>query len=550
MLVEKIREVYVKKADADRRTGWPSGSRFGACTASLQFLRFPKQSRPERALPRDMLRFEHGHDQEERMNARLLAAVPGLTGLRQEVFHFRVDLDQAQTDQIAESIQARDIWGTVRPGFRPPSIKLVDGRPLIRPLPCPQCDEYGREHRHRPCGKMLGFVLDPDARIVWAPTFVDWIYHDKPTNALYVVEGKALSNFGFRDMLRGTLGWERRAQLMGEAEATGLDVAMLVVRNETQHIGELLYRRAAERITLTITKLNGRQEHFSTVSGGLLNDKGEPVDLPPDEEWDFLATADHPYDRQMADDIRAHIRRVLLFKGNASPGSRDVWRQYGPDFACPTCEGTGTQSKAKSGGADLKRGPKPCPDCGQVGQLESTTLKWPCSYCKVVGACMPFASLELSETRPRWIVERRDWESSGLSFVSPEGPIVPPPAPIVSPEPPIVSVHEADRGDAHRDNSHAVLPEAAQRPPGAGAAVAPDTGPPSKERPKAGTTGVASDDATPGSTEVLAREVVAAETPAPESGADITSADDPGGRPGPADSGSAPAAPKQGSLDW
>jgi len=42
--------------------------------------------------------------------------------------------------------------------------------------------------------------------------------------------------------------------------------------------------------------------------------------------------------------------------------------------------------------------------------------------------------------------------------------------------------HEADRGEVHRDNSHAVPPEAVRRPPGPGPAVAPDTGPASKER--------------------------------------------------------------------
>ncbi len=107
-------------------------------------------------------------------------------------------------------------------------------------------------------------------------------------------------------------------------------------------------------------------------------------------------------------------------------------REYGPDFTCETCEGTGMQSKAKTGGAPLKRGPKPCPDCERAavagiegmgtpsGRVARAALPFQCRYCPFVTPCWPQAKLEIENERPHFWITRQDYEASGVTFRSPE----------------------------------------------------------------------------------------------------------------------------------
>ena len=95
MIIESIYDDYGRRAAERKFRGNPTGSQLGACTASLQFQRFPAQSRPEPLRARDLIRFDHGHIEEEWLNDDFKRAIPGLTGLRQEPFYFAVPLDAA-----------------------------------------------------------------------------------------------------------------------------------------------------------------------------------------------------------------------------------------------------------------------------------------------------------------------------------------------------------------------------------------------------------------------------------------------------------------------
>lgn len=408
MIVEAIRQYYAGLAAERKFRGNPTGSALGSCTAALQFQRFPEQSHPEPLKPRDIIRFDHGHIEEEWLNDVFRKSIPNLTGLRQEPFYFPVPLDGVDMVTLLNLVETRKVWGTSRPGFVPPYVRPVDGRLKIKLLPCPSCDlGISRDNRkeHGWCGKMLGFVVDSERSCVWVPTFVDWIA--KIGDRLVVVEGKSMSNFGFRDVLLGRLGWSRLAQLIGFVEATRLDVLMVVERKETHHLVELDFSRRHKRKRLTITKLNGISEEFS------LKDGTEP-ELPADADWD-LASVDNPFDEEMLGLIHDHVRRTLLFSGDAGPGSKDVFRQYGPSFACATCDGTGIQTRAKGGHALLKKGSKACPDCQSTGNLSTVELGFPCSYCSVVRTCFPMVTLEV-DSKPHWKIDRAEFETSGLTF--------------------------------------------------------------------------------------------------------------------------------------
>jgi DNA-directed RNA polymerase subunit RPC12/RpoP len=188
---------------------------------------------------------------------------------------------------------------------------------------------------------------------------------------------------------------------------------MLVAeRKETHHLAELEYSRRITFRRLVISKLNGQSEEF------FLHPEKRDPDLPADADWD-LAHVDNPFEEGHLAAIQENIRRVLLFDGDAGPGSKDVHRQYGPDFHCETCGGKGLQVLAKGTRLPLKKGAKPCEDCGATGNLDRAELGYPCSYCSVVSTCYPMSSLEI-DARPHRYINRVEFGKSGLTFT--EGP--------------------------------------------------------------------------------------------------------------------------------
>jgi hypothetical protein len=408
MIIESVRAHYGRLAAERKERGNPTGSQLGTCTASLQFRRFPEQSNPEALQPRDLIRFAHGRIEEEWLNDVFRQCIPNLTGLRQEPFYFPVPLKDEELRIMIDMVSRRRIWGIRRDTFSPPYVRLVDGRLKMKLIACPSCDAgISRDDRpaHGWCGKMLGFVVDSVGSRVWVPTFVDWL--GLIDGRLVVIENKSMSNFGFRDVLLGRLGWGRLAQMIGLSEATGLDVVMIAERKETSHLVELDFSRRHQRKVLTITKLTGKTEEY------MLKDDREP-ELPGDQEWD-LAHVDNPYDDGMLTLIHDHVRRTLLFSRDAGPGSKDVFRQYGPVFDCPTCGGSGIQRTRKGSMIPLARGPKACEECNSTGKLDRAELGYPCSYCVVKRTCYPMVTAEF-DSKPHFFIDRAEFEASGITF--------------------------------------------------------------------------------------------------------------------------------------
>ena len=413
MIIEKIRAHYEALAKNERPSGHPTGSRAGDCSAKLQFMRFPEQSKPAPSKPRDQIRFEHGHLEEDWFNRTFKKIFPPggqhVVGLSQEPFYFGVPLAPGEADAMARmSAPGKLRWTKVIDNFQPPTIVVdADGNRFIRNLlKCSKCGIYKTDHPDAGwCDKMLGFIVDKPANKVWVPAYPDWIMTDKLQP--YLIEAKSMSNYGFRDALLGNIGWRYLAQLAVLSEATKADAIMVAIRKETQHLVELEFSRKFSKPRLSITRLTGKVEEYDISAGK------EP-ELPPDQEWD-LARVESPYQPGLLEQVYEHVRRVLLFDGSAGPGSKEVYRQYGPDFTCDICQGTGVQTLRKGGREPLKS-PKPCVDCGNSGRLARTELSFPCSYCPVIRTCYPFVELEV-DTKPHWYIGRDAYVQSGLTFV-------------------------------------------------------------------------------------------------------------------------------------
>lgn len=412
MIVSKIRALY--EAEDKPQRGNPTGSRFGKCVAQMQLLRFPEIGQPEPFPVRSKITMEEGDRVEEWWGQQIERAFPNLSGLQQEPFYFRVPLLPDQIESVRRQIALPygtdgRLWGTLVPGFSPPRIDYVEATDRIKLKLLPRGKDGGPAK--------LGFVLDPGAGCVWAPTYVDRILkHEDLGGRPAVLEKKAMSNWAFRRVLLNHLDYERRAQLAGLVEATGLDLVLLAYRKETAHLAEVVYTRAAERARVVIAKLNGQEEtYWADPSGAetVLDATGKSVSLPGDHEWE-VAQVWTPFEPALLEQIRERVRRVLLWDGNLAT----LHREAGPSFTCETCDGTGTQTMAKRGGAPLKKA-KPCEDCAG-GHLDRARLpSWPCGYCATRAVCYPMAKLELTD-KPTYWIKRAEWESSGLSFMPPE----------------------------------------------------------------------------------------------------------------------------------
>lgn len=445
MIVERLREIYQQSAQTRLPTGNPSGSRFGQCTAQLQFL--ISGVTPADWQVRALMVFEAGHMFEEWWATQIRRCFPNPYGfgLRHEPFYFPVELDQADTDALERLFVDKARWGRVVADFRRPEITMLERRLLsgeverrIRlrhSLPRDMQNDPRRAER-------WGFILDAPSKMLYAPVEIDFMVHNSDLGRPAVLEAKSMSNWAFRRALVGTMGYNERCQLVGEAIATNCDVAWLINRKETSHILELGYTRAVDRVHVDIIRTNGMHERFigglpSKRLNKVLREDGTVVDIPDDKNWEF-ATVWTPWDDQrLVEDIQQRIRLALL----ASPDEAHRFkREWGPEFTCQECDGTGREICSYCDGTRASKRSSPpgklcgacidsqglpstreCTRCKGEGEFDETTLpQFPCGYCPVNSTCYGSISrLDLTEETPRYIVTRADWIRSGLSFERP-----------------------------------------------------------------------------------------------------------------------------------
>lgn len=424
MILDKILQLYDTEPDLVKRRqpgkGNPTASAAGGCAAAMQMLRWPTLTSPQPRNVRAAWVFEDGDRIAEDLREKMRRAFPGLSGLEEELFYFRVPIDAATEYRLIEMIVARRLWGTVIRGFLPPRISLGhDGaKDKMRLAP--------RDARDMNRPQPLGFVVDPGSGALWAPLYVDHVLRHPGLNRLAVVEYKSMSRFAFRKALMGNMGYRERVQLAMIADATGLDTVWFLKCKDTAHLLEMAFVSSPEarHTRMTLLRTNGEQETWWIDRGRATSETtGKTVDeIADDDSWN-VGEAWSPYDRSLLDTARARILNVLLYEPPDDPAERlRSWaREYGPSFVCPVCDGTGTQTRRKNGREPLKT-PKPCEDCGTTGRMAEATLPWQCSYCATTAACYPMAKLEFAGGRPRYIVRREEVEAAGLTFTPPEDP--------------------------------------------------------------------------------------------------------------------------------
>lgn len=435
-----VRALYQQKAAKESGRGNPTGSKLGTCTAQLQQLQWRDLLNvpPAPWQPRSVMTVEMGRLLGGWMAGAVGQSFPGLFGLKEQPFYLPIPYpDGIKADEVERVFRAkieerlrdnsRRLWGTAlgpKDKFAPPKVELLRGGQLKTTgisLGNPQKD-------------WRGLVLEPRRRMLWTPVFVDGVLNH-PEHGLAVVEDKTMSTPAFRRAVLGRMDYGYRCQLLAATRATGFDAAVwLCLRKETAHWAEITFLKKHAGVRVDLIRTSGVRETYMVADAdrGVLQRQlpppdGEAAALPPptvelnkfDAAWD-TALVWTPFDEgAVLEQMHERAWRVVL--STADKGAEGWLREYGPDFACPTCDGTGTQANAKTTGQPLKAGPKPCADCGATGQLEEVELPWQCAYCDVNGNCWGKAGVRLElDTRPHYLIKRDAYGASGLGFTPPE----------------------------------------------------------------------------------------------------------------------------------
>ena len=436
MLLDKLLDLYEQSDEYAKRrhpgTGNPTGSALGKCAAALQLLRWPAISNPEPLSARAIMGFEEGDDVERRMLARAKKVYgENLVGFAQAVAYWSVPVTREQalliTERMAMAYKTPGaVWGRVVRGFRPPRVRVREGRSLITPSYPIMTD------------RKTGFVLDPEAEggdsgLLWVPIQIDFSL-SHPELGPHIAEIKAVSEYEFRRALLGELSYQKRAQLAAMVDATGLPAFWIIQRKNTQHVLEISYSPSVIGKVRVKLLLNTRREEVFFVDGpSLVRETGNDALLPPDEEWTF-GEVWTPYDPVILAECRERVVRVLTWDPTQEP-----YREYGPaPFTCEKCRGAGkVVCKQCKGIGETPKTKKPCGPCGGAktvacepcgasGQVAERTLPpMPCSYCSVKVACFAKAGVEKRFVvsrfgqRPAWVIGREAWKSAALPIHTP-----------------------------------------------------------------------------------------------------------------------------------
>jgi hypothetical protein len=315
----------------------------------MQLLRHPALSNPEPMSARAIMGFEEGDDVERRMVERAKKVYGDrLVGSQQALAYWSCPVTPEQARLITERMamgygEPGAVWGRVVRGFRPPRVRVreEDAKAVITP-------SYPIAVERR-----TGFVLDPEAGLLWVPIFIDFALRH-PELGPHTAEIKAVSEFEFRRALQGEMSYQKRAQLAAIVDATGLPAFWLIQRKNTQHVLEVSYSPSVQGKVKVRLLLNTRREEIFLVDGGQLvreggGDNGTPVVWPADEEW-TIGQVWTPYDPAILAECRERVVRVLTWDPSQEP-----YREYGPPSF--TCEKCGRHARSK------KRGERICGDC-------------------------------------------------------------------------------------------------------------------------------------------------------------------------------------------
>lgn len=386
MLVDRVLR-DLDEPDSDERGGNPiRGSRLGRCARQSAYMLYPEAFPPEPLPARAKLVFRFGDMIHEMVRAEFRRVVPGEWGFEEERFHFKVPLAVKEAEAALALFHSGALNGVIEE--RGAAYHWRAGRPLSSFVPV---------HKR-------GLWLTVAEPALYVPLHVDGIADLEPVGGggLASVEIKSMATGSFLRAVKGHVDYAYRVQMACAVDGTELDTEMYVaVRKDTCHLLEVVYTRGATEVTVTRTKTAYQAERL-----GVVVPEGE-------QDWE-AALVRHPFEPHLLEQARERVRRILRSTVLQLPE-----REYGPSFTCGTCDGTGTQTRAKNTGEPLKKGPKPCIDC-KTGQLERAELPWQCRYCASIAHCWPSAKLEIEDERPHFWITRDDYQASGVTYRSPE----------------------------------------------------------------------------------------------------------------------------------
>lgn len=418
MIADVLYEEFKRLAAEKKSRPNPTGSKLGACTASLQMLVFPQVTNPEPWQPRGAAVVEFGSEIEEWLSKKIEASFPGRWGLRGQPFYFPIPIPPEAVkagalDLILSRIRKDEgdrktkhiFWGWPIDGFLPPRLTFDPERKKWR------VRDIDPKRPYRPSvvldrtparSELPPNLAEWTGPVVWVAVYIDGLMPDPATGRMTLIEMKSMSNFAFRRALLGVLEYRYRVQLLTETMATHVDDAIwFLFRKETAHMAEVHFSRDSKSVLVRLRSATGwtevlevtdqkkgkvkpqaiddalRRMVVADLTAKLGHEPTEPEiaiglerDLVGDHAWDMAETWT-PFDDRDLPSVYQRGLDVLTAK-------LGEWkREYGPNFVCEKCSGVGNKPCDACQGL----GTRTCGYCKGTGQSARAKTPKPCSSC-------------------------------------------------------------------------------------------------------------------------------------------------------------------------